>query len=71
MTTKDCLIEKGACRNQPGLVVGQAVAVDHTSAQRAGRSDEPFMFHLGRPEISACCNPVGSFSRITGMSPRR
>jgi len=39
-------------------------------AERAGRADEFFMFHLGHPEISARYNPVGSFSRITEVATR-
>jgi conjugative coupling factor TraD (TOL family) len=42
----------------------------YAEAERAGRSDEFFMFHLGHPEISARYNPVGSFSRITEVATR-
>ncbi len=40
----------------------------YAESQRAGRSGEFFMFHLGHPEISARYNPVGSFSRITEVA---
>jgi conjugative coupling factor TraD (TOL family) len=39
-------------------------------ADRAGRSEVLFLFHLGHPEISARYNPVGSFSRITEVATR-
>lgn len=42
----------------------------YAESQRAGRSGEFFMFHLGHPEISARYNPVGSFSRITEVATR-
>jgi conjugative coupling factor TraD (TOL family) len=42
----------------------------YAEAQRAGRSDAFFMFHLGHPEISARYNPVGNFSRITEVATR-
>jgi conjugative coupling factor TraD (TOL family) len=42
----------------------------YAEAQRAGRLDAFFMFHLGYPEISARYNPVGSFSRITEVATR-
>ena len=42
----------------------------YAEAQRAGRGDAFFMFHLGHPEISARYNPVGSFSRITEVATR-
>jgi hypothetical protein len=42
----------------------------YAEAERAGRADEFFMFHLGHPEISARYNPVGSFSRITEVATR-
>lgn len=42
----------------------------YAEAERAGRSDAFFMFHLGHPEISARYNPVGSFSRITEVATR-
>ena len=42
----------------------------YAEAERAGRSGEFFMFHLGHPEISASYNPVGSFSRITEVATR-
>ena len=34
----------------------------YAEAERAGRSGEFFVFHLGHPEISARYNPVGSRS---------
>ena len=42
----------------------------YAEAERAGRLDEFFMFHLGYPEISARYNPVGNFSRITEVATR-
>ena len=42
----------------------------YLEAERAGRADEFFMFHLGHPEISARYNPVGNFSRITEIATR-
>jgi conjugative coupling factor TraD (TOL family) len=42
----------------------------YAEAQRAGRADAFFMFHLGHPDISARSNPVGSFSRITAVATR-
>ncbi len=42
----------------------------YAEAERAGRGDAFFMFHLGHPEISARYNPVGSFSRITEVATR-
>ena len=42
----------------------------YAEAQRAGRGDAFFMFHLGHPDISARYNPVGSFSRITEVATR-
>jgi conjugative coupling factor TraD (TOL family) len=42
----------------------------YTEAQRAGRLDELYIFHLGFPEISARYNTIGSFSRITEVASR-
>ncbi len=42
----------------------------YAEAQRAGRGEAFFLFHLGHPEISARYNPVGSFSRITEVATR-
>ena len=42
----------------------------YAEAERAGRADAFFMFHLGHPDISARYNPVGSFSRITEVATR-
>ncbi len=39
-------------------------------AERTGRAGEFFMFHLGRPEISARYTLMGSFSRITEVATR-
>lgn len=42
----------------------------YAEAQRAGRLDDLYIFHLGFPEISARYNPIGSFSRITQVASR-
>ncbi len=42
----------------------------YAEAERAGRLDAFFMFHLGHPDISARYNPVGNFSRITEVATR-
>ncbi len=39
-------------------------------ARRAGREDRFYVFHLGRPEISARYNAVANFSRITEVASR-
>jgi conjugative coupling factor TraD (TOL family) len=39
-------------------------------AQRAGRENALYVFHLGFPEFSARYNPIGSFSRITEVATR-
>ncbi len=42
----------------------------YAEAEKAGRHEAFFLFHLGYPEISARYNPVGSFSRITEVATR-
>jgi conjugative coupling factor TraD (SXT/TOL subfamily) len=42
----------------------------YAEAKRAGREREFHMFHLGHPEISACYNPIGTFSRVTEVATR-
>lgn len=42
----------------------------YIEARRAGRLDEFYIFHLGRPEISARYNPIDSFDRITEVATR-
>lgn len=42
----------------------------YAEAQRAGRSDQFYLFHLGYPEISARYNGIGNFSRITEVAAR-
>lgn len=42
----------------------------YVEAQKAGRIDNFYFFHLGHPEISARYNPVGTFSRITEVASR-
>tara|TARA_R110002110_G_scaffold158656_1_gene356126 strand:+ start:3590 stop:5695 length:2106 start_codon:yes stop_codon:yes gene_type:complete len=42
----------------------------YAEAQRAGRADAFYLFHLGFPEISARYNAIGSFSRITEVATR-
>lgn len=39
-------------------------------AERAGRGDDLYIFHLGYPEISARYNAIGNFSRITEVASR-
>lgn len=42
----------------------------YVEAQKSGRLDNFYFFHLGHPEISARYNPVGTFSRITEVASR-
>jgi conjugative coupling factor TraD (TOL family) len=42
----------------------------YAEAQRAGRSDRFYLFHLGYPDISARYNGIGNFSRITEVAGR-
>ncbi|PKO29546.1 MAG: conjugative coupling factor TraD, PFGI-1 class [Betaproteobacteria bacterium HGW-Betaproteobacteria-9] len=42
----------------------------YAEAQRAGRADQFYLFHLGYPEISARYNGIGNFSRITEVAGR-
>lgn len=42
----------------------------YIEARRAGRLDEFYVFHLGRPDISARYNPIDSFDRITEVATR-
>ena len=42
----------------------------YAEAERAGRADEFYLFHLGFPAISARYNAIGSFSRITEVATR-
>ena len=42
----------------------------YAEAQRTGRGDNFFLFHLGYPEISARYNGIGNFSRITEVAGR-
>lgn len=42
----------------------------YAEAQRAGREDRFYLFHLGYPAISARYNAVGSFERITEVATR-
>jgi conjugative coupling factor TraD (TOL family) len=42
----------------------------YVEAQRAGRGDQFYMFHLGFPEWSARYNPIGSFAKITEVATR-
>jgi len=39
-------------------------------AQRAGRMDDFYIFHLGHPDVSARYNAVANFSRITEVASR-
>ncbi len=39
-------------------------------AERAGRGDDLYVFHLGYPDISARYNAIGSFSRISEIASR-
>lgn len=42
----------------------------YAEAQRTGRADQFYLFHLGYPEISARYNGIGNFSRITEVAGR-
>ncbi|WP_110648773.1 type IV conjugative transfer system coupling protein TraD [Salinicola peritrichatus] len=42
----------------------------YTEAQKAGRGDEFYIFHLGWPDISCRYNAVGRFSRLSEVSTR-
>jgi conjugative coupling factor TraD (TOL family) len=42
----------------------------YAEAQRAGRGDQFYLFHLGYPDISARYNGIGNFSRITEVAGR-
>lgn len=42
----------------------------YAEAQRAGRGEQFYLFHLGYPEISARYNGIGNFSRITEVAGR-
>jgi conjugative coupling factor TraD (TOL family) len=42
----------------------------YAEAQRAGRGDQFYLFHLGYPEICARYNGIGNFSRITEVATR-
>lgn len=42
----------------------------YAEAERAGRLDQFYIFHLGYPEISARYNGIGNFSRITEVATR-
>ncbi len=42
----------------------------YAEADRAGRLDQFYLFHLGYPEISARYNGIGNFSRITEVAAR-
>ena len=42
----------------------------YIEAQRAGRADEFYVFHLGWPDISARYNAVGRFGRISEVASR-
>ena len=42
----------------------------YIEARRAGRLDQLYLFHLGRPDISARYNPIDSFDRITEVATR-
>lgn len=42
----------------------------YAEAQRTGRGDQFYLFHLGYPEISARYNGIGNFSRITEVAGR-
>ncbi|RMF20765.1 MAG: conjugative coupling factor TraD, PFGI-1 class [Deltaproteobacteria bacterium] len=42
----------------------------YAEAKRAGREDRFYVFHLGRPEMSARYNAVANFSRITEVATR-
>lgn len=42
----------------------------YAEAERAGRADDFYVFHLGYPEVSARYNAIGSFSRTTEVATR-
>jgi conjugative coupling factor TraD (TOL family) len=42
----------------------------YAEANRAGRLDDFYLFHLGFPELSARYNAIGNFSRITEVATR-
>ena len=42
----------------------------YSEAEKAGRLDEFYVFHLGYPEISARYNAIGNFDRITEVATR-
>ncbi len=42
----------------------------YAEAERAGRTDSFYIFHLGYPELSARYNPLGDFSRVTEIADR-
>ncbi len=42
----------------------------YAEAERAGRLDQFYLFHLGYPDISARYNGIGNFSRITEVAAR-
>ncbi len=42
----------------------------YAEAERSGRSDSFYFFHLGYPELSARYNPIGDFTRITEVADR-
>ena len=42
----------------------------YAEAQRAGRGNQFYLFHLGYPDISARYNGIGNFSRITEVAGR-
>lgn len=42
----------------------------YAEAQKAGRGDEFYIFHLGWPEVSCRYNAVGRFSRLSEVSTR-
>ena len=42
----------------------------YIEARRAGRLDQLYLFHLGRPDISARYNPIDSFDRVTEVATR-
>ena len=49
---------------------GDLLARVRSEAERAGRGDSFYLFHLGYPEISARYNAIGSFGRITEVASR-
>lgn len=42
----------------------------YAEAQRAGRENDFYLFHLGYPELSARYNAVGNFSRVSEVATR-